>query len=145
MGKYEPKTKPGAQSVGEYLAALDDPARRDEAERIDAMLRRVTGEEPRLWGPSMIGYGQYHYRYDSGHEGDAMRIGFAPRKAELVLYILGVDPEDQAKEDALLARLGKHRTGKCCLYVRRLDQVDEGVLEELAALSWQTMARRYPA
>ena len=98
-----------------------------------------------MWGPTMIGYGEYHYRYDSGHEGDAMRMGFSPRKAELVLYVLGVNPERQAEEDALLARLGKHRIGKCCLYVRRLDQVDEAVLEQLATLSWQTMAKRYPA
>lgn len=143
MGKYEPKTKATEQSLDAYLATIE-PARAEEARRLDAMFRRVTGEEPRMWGPSMIGYGLYHYRYDSGHEGEAMRIGFAPRKAELVLYLLGVDGDDQAEEEALLARLGKHRTGKSCLYVRRLDGVDEGVLEELAALSWRTMARRYP-
>ena len=97
-----------------------------------------------MWGPSIIGYGQYHYRYESGHEGDAPRLGFSPRKAELVLYVLGVDAEDQSKEQALLDRLGKHRTGKSCLYIRRLDQVHLDTLEQLATLSWRTMARRYP-
>ncbi len=145
MAKYETKTKPTAIEPATFIEAVGNPVQREDAKAIDAMFRRVTGEEPRMWGPSMIGYGHYHYRYDSGHEGDAMRIGFAPRKAELVLYVLGVDPERQAEEDALLARLGKHRTGKCCLYVRRLDQVDEAVLEQIAMLSWQTMAKRYPA
>ncbi len=145
MAKYEAKTKPTAIDAAAYIDAIENPVRREDAKVIDTMLRRVTGEEPRLWDPSMIGYGQYHYRYDSGHEGDSMRIGFAPRKAELVLYVLGVDSERQAEEDALLARLGKHRVGKCCLYIRRLDQVDMAVLEQLAMLSWQTMAKRYPA
>ena len=98
-----------------------------------------------MWGPSIVGYGQYHYRYASGHEGDSPRLGFSPRKAELVLYVLGCDGERQAEEAALLARLGKHRTGKSCLYIRRLEQVDLDVLEQLAALSWRSMAERYPA
>ncbi len=145
MAKYETKTKPTAIEPADYIEAVEDPVRRKDARAVDAMMRRVTGAEPRMWGPSMIGYGHYHYRYDSGHEGDAMRIGFAPRKAELVLYILGVDADRQSEEDALLARLGKHRIGKCCLYIRRLDQVDMAVLEQLTMLSWQTMAKRYPA
>lgn len=145
MAKYETKTKPTAIEPAAFIDSIENPVRREDARAIDTLLRRVTGEEPRMWGPSMIGYGQYHYRYDSGHEGDAMRIGFAPRKAELVLYVLGVDRERQAEEDALLAQLGKHRVGKCCLYIRRLDQVDMAVLEQLAMLSWQTMAKRYPA
>ncbi len=145
MGKYETKTKPTARTVDDFIESVDDSVRREEARRIDSMMRRVSGEEPRMWGPSMIGYGQYHYRYDSGHEGDAMRIGFSPRKAELVLYVLAGDGERQGEEDNLLARLGKHRTGKCCLYVRRLEQIDTDVLEQLASLSWQAMAKRYPA
>lgn len=144
MAKYEAKTKATAQSVDAFIAALADPGRRDEARVIDAMMRRVTGAEPRMWGPSIIGYGQYHYRYESGHEGDAPRLGFSPRKAELVLYVLGVGDEDRSQEASLLARLGKHRTGKSCLYIRRLDQVDPDVLEQLARLSWDAMAKRYP-
>lgn len=144
MAKYEAKTKATTLSVEAFIESVADPVRRDEARQIDAMMRRVSGEEARMWGPSIIGYGQYHYRYESGHEGDAPRLGFSPRKAELVLYVLGVDPERQSEEDSLLRRLGKHRTGKSCLYIRRLDQVDPDVLEQLATLSWETMARRYP-
>ena len=145
MGAYKTKTTPTATTVADFIDSLDDPARREEAHRIDSIMRRVSGQKPVMWGPSIIGYGEYHYRYDSGHEGDAARISFSPRKAELVLYLLGLDPDEGAEEAALLARLGKHRTGKSCLYIRRLDQVDTGVLEQLAGLSWRAMARRYPA
>lgn len=144
MAKYEPKTKPTDVSVGEFIAALPDPKRRDEAVALDAMMRRVTGEEPRMWGPTMVGYGEYHYRYDSGHEGDAMRIGFSPRKAENVLYVLSYADPDNAEEKGMLDRLGKHRRGKTCLYVRKLADVDLDVLEELTRLSWESMERRYP-
>lgn len=144
MARYEPKTKPTERSVEDFIASLDSASRQEEAKRIDAMMRTVTGVRPRMWGPSIIGYGDYHYRYASGHEGDAPRIGFSPRKAELVLYILGADCERDPASNAQLARLGKHRTGKSCLYVRRLDQVDFAVLEELARMSWRRMAERYP-
>jgi hypothetical protein len=145
MAKYEPKTKPTEVSVEEYIAAVADPRRREEAVEIDAMLRRVTGQEPRMWGPSMIGYGQYHYRYDSGHEGDAMRIGFSPRKAQMVLYLMGNYCDRQAEADEVLARLGKHSIGKSCLYIPRLANVDTQALERLAEISWDSMNKRYPA
>ena len=144
MAKYEAKTKPTGISVDEFIAAVPDPVRREDAQWIDAVMRRVSGEDPRMWGPTIVGYGQYHYVHESGHEGDAPRLGFSPRKAELVLYVLGADPEREAEQANMLARLGKHRNGKSCLYVRRLDQVDRGVLEQLATLSWETMAKRYP-
>src|SRR5687768_17230181 len=145
MAKYEAKTKPTARGVDEFIDSVDDPVRREDARRLDSIMRRASGEEPRMWGPSIVGYGQYHYRYTSGHEGDAPRIGFSPRKAELVLYVLGCDGGRQGEEADLLARLGKHRTGKSCLYIRRLDQVDIDVLEQLAASSWHSMEERYPA
>ena len=144
MAKYEAKTKPSEASVADFIDSLPDPIRRDDAQWLDSMMRRVTGQEPRMWGPTIIGYGQYHYRYDSGHEGDAPRLGFSPRKAELVLYVLGIGGDGRTEEEALLGRLGKHRTGKSCLYIRRLEQVDREVLERLATLSWQAMAKRYP-
>jgi hypothetical protein len=144
MAKYEAKTKPTEVSVEDFIASLADPRRREEAAAIDAMMRRVTGEQPRMWGPTMVGYGAYHYRYDSGHEGDAMRIGFSPRKAENVLYVLSYSDPDNAREKALLDRLGKHRRGKTCLYVRKLADVDMDVLEQLSRLSWEDMERRYP-
>lgn len=145
MGKYESKTKPTERSVADFIAAVGDPVRRSDAEAVDAMMRRVSGEEPRMWGPSIIGYGEYHYRYDSGHQGDAPRLGFSPRKAELVLYVLGHGVGDKGEEEALLARIGKHRRGRSCLYVRRLDGVDTDVLEQLARRIWARMAKRYPA
>ncbi len=141
----ELKTKPTAVTPADYIAALDDPRRRDDAEALDAMMRRVTGLEPFMWGPSMIGYGQYHYRYASGHEGDTMRIGFSPRKGQHSLYLLEYGEDAPADEQALLDRLGKHKRGKSCLYVNKLGDVDLDVLEELARRSWRRMAERYPA
>ena len=140
MTKGENKTQPTATSVEAFIAAVPDARRRAEAEAVDAIMQRVSGEEPQMWGPSIIGYGTYHYRYDSGREGDMCRIGFSPRKAQLVVYIVDGFPGHAE----LLARLGKHKTGKSCLYLTRLDGVDLAVLEELCAASWAEMARLYP-
>lgn len=141
----ELKTKPTAVSPADYIAAIDDPRRREDADALDAMMRRVSGQEPVMWGPSMIGYGCYHYRYATGHEGDAMRIGFSPRKSQHSLYLLEYSEDTPADEQALLDRLGKHKRGKSCLYVAKLADVDMDVLEQLAERSWQSMAKRYPA
>lgn len=143
MGKYEAKTRPTAEAVESFIEAVADPVRRENAHTVNAMMRRVSGQEPRMWGPSIIGYGEYRYSYASGHERDAPRIGFSPRKAELVLYLLAYDDFDHSEENALLARLGPHRRGKSCLYVKRLDRVDLDVLEELTVLTWRRMAERY--
>lgn len=137
----ETKTKATDVSVDAFLDAVPDPVRRADGKAVDAMLRRLTGLEPKMWGPTIIGYGSYHYKYDSGHEGDACRIGFSPRKAELVLYVL-TESEEQAR---LLARLGKHRTGKSCLYIRKLADVDMDVLEAIARSAIASMDARYPA
>ena len=105
------KTEPTADSVDDFLAAVEHPVRRADAQQLCAMMQRVSGEEPVLWG-SIVGFGTYHYRYESGREGDFMRVGFSPRKANLVLYLMpGVErfPE-------LLQRLGKHKHGQSCLY-----------------------------
>lgn len=144
MAKYESKTKPTEVSVEEFIAAIPDLRRREEAVEVDAMLRRVSSHEPKMWGPSIIGYGQYHYRYDSGHEGDAPRIGFSPRKAQMVVYLMGNYCERQAEADTLFAQLGKHSVGKSCLYIPRLANVDAAVLEKLAEISWDSMNRLYP-
>ena len=137
----EIKTKPTEVTPDDFIAAVENPARREEAKTVCAMMERITGEPPRMWGPSIIGFGSYHYRYDSGHEGDMCRLGFSPRKAQLVLYILTEDP----RQDEQLARLGKHKTGKSCLYINKLADVDMAVLEEMTrdALAW--MNRKYPA
>ena len=144
MAGYEAKTKATEVSVEDYIAGLADARRREEAAALDALYRRVTGLAPRMWGPSMIGYGSYRYRYASGHEGEAMRGGFSPRKSALTLYVLGDFRERQAEADALLARLGKHKTGSSCLYLTKLADVDMEALEALVALSWQSMNERYP-
>ncbi|MEY4237742.1 MAG: hypothetical protein RL339_343 [Pseudomonadota bacterium] len=143
MAKAELKTKPTEVSVADFIAAVPDARRREEAGVIDAMMRRVSGHEPAMWGPSIIGYGRYSYRYDSGREGTMCRIGFSPRKAELVIYAMGGAGET-AEGQALFARLGKHKTGKGCLYIRKLADVDLAVLEALVALSWQAMNAAYP-
>lgn len=144
MAKSEAKTRPTAVSVAEFIAAVPDPRRRAEAEVIDALHRRVTGMDPAMWGPSIIGYGSYHYRYDSGREGDMCRAGFSPRKAAMTVYLMGNYVSRQAEADALFARLGKHKTGASCLYIAKLADIDLAVLEELVALSWEIMNRTYP-
>lgn len=136
----ETKTKPTPVSVADFLAAVDNPERRADGETLCAMLMRITGEEPRMWGPSIIGFGSYYYKYDSGHEGTSCRLGFSPRKAELVLYVQS-GADDEADR---LGRLGKHKTGKSCLYIKRLADVDMTVLEELCAASLADMDARYP-
>ncbi len=144
LGKYEAKTKATEVNVADFIAAVPDPRRREEAALVDAIHRRVTGLEPKMWGPSMIGYGSYRYRYESGHEGEAMRAGFSPRNAAMTLYLMGNYFARQPEADALFARLGKYKTGKSCLYINKLADVDLGALDGLIGLSWETMNERYP-
>ena len=144
MAKAEIKTKATEVSVADFIAAVPDARRREEAFTIDAMHRRVTGLEPRMWGPSIIGYGSYDYVYDSGRSGTMCRAGFSPRKAAMTLYLMGHYCDRQPEADALLARLGKHKTGKSCLYLGKLADVDLDVLEQLVTLSWDVMNERYP-
>lgn len=140
----EQKTRPHTGDVDAFIATIDDPAKRADSETLLRLMQTVTGEPPVLWG-AMIGFGQYHYKYASGHEGDAFRIGFAPRKAELSLYVLtAYAGADKAHEQALLDSLGKHRAGKSCLYVKRLADVDEAVLRQLVENAWAHMAKAYP-
>ena len=104
------------------------------------MMERISGFPATMWGPSIVGFGRYHYRYDSGRQGEAPRIGFSPRAKELVLYLIGGFPRHQA----LMDRLGKYRTGKACLYLKRLADVDEAVLEELIGEALAYMREKYP-
>ena len=136
----ENKTQPTRQSVARFLNGIEDEQKRREAKAIDRMFREVTGEKPVLWGPSIVGYGTYHYEYASGREGDFMRLGFSPRKQNFSLYIM----PGLAKFPKLLEELGKHKTGKSCLYVKRLDDIDLDVLRRLAEAAWVEMARKYP-
>jgi hypothetical protein len=145
LSKAEPKTKPREVCVADFIAAVPDERRRTEANAIDALHRRVTGLEPQMWGPSIIGYGSYDYKYDSGREGTMCRGGFSPRKAAMTVYLMGDFHLHQSAAEALFARLGKHKTGKACLYINKLADVDLAVLEQLVALSWQCMNEAYPS
>jgi Domain of unknown function (DU1801) len=115
-------------SVEGFLAAVPDEQRREDAHRLCAMMRDITGEPPAMWGASIVGFGAYHYRYASGREGDSPLAGFSPRRQHLVIYLIG---GFESRHRAVLARLGPHKTGKGCLYIRRLDAVDRDALREL--------------
>ena len=140
MAKADQKTKTTAVDPMAFLAAVDHPTRRADGLALDEMFRRVTGWEPRLWGSSMIGYGSYHYTYDSGREGDFLATGFSPRKANLSIYIM---PGYQDYSDDL-ARLGKHKMGKSCLYINKLADVDMDVLERLVRRGLDDLAGIWP-
>ena len=131
------KTQPTDASVDAFIGGLDDERRRDESRRLVALLREVTGEEPTMWGGKTVGFGRYHYRYDSGREGDWFRLGFAPQARRLVLHLMGGTAEAHAE---ILDRLGPHKTGAGCVYVTRFDRVDEGVLRELFEASLARLA-----
>jgi len=144
MAKAELKTKATEVAPTDFIAAVPDERRREEAAVIDALHRRVTGCEPKMWGPSIIGYGSYHYKYESGREGTMCRGGFSPRKAAMTIYLMGNYCNRQAEVDDLFARLGKHSTGKSCLYIRKLADVDLDVLERLVKISWDVMNEVFP-
>jgi Domain of unknown function (DU1801) len=128
----ETKTKPTEVSVDSFLDSVEHPVRRSDGKALREMMERATGEPAVMWGPSIVGFGTYHYRYDSGHEGDSPRVGFSPRSANLVLYVGGF-PE----YEALLAKLGKHKRSKACLYLGKLADVDMAVLEEIARRTYK--------
>jgi hypothetical protein len=132
----EPRTVPTGADVSTFVDGVTDPVRHRDAVRLLGLLGRVTGESPCMWGPSIIGFGSYHYRYATGREGDAAAAGFSPRKASTTVYLAdGFD----AHAD-LLAELGPHTTGRSCLYLKDLDAVDVGVLEEILRRSWATVS-----
>ena len=135
-----PKLAPTDVSVKEFLDAVENPGRREDAYILLELIQRATGLEPRMWGPSIVGFGTYHYRYASGHEGDAPIAAFAPRKANMVVYLAPGFPQDNPD----LAKLGKHKTGKGCLYLGRLSNIDLKVLEKLIVDSADLTAERYP-
>ena len=137
----ETKTKPTGASIDAYLASRASPEQLADCKALMAMCKRVTKQQPKMWGPSIVGYGSYTYRYETGHSGDMCLAGFAVRGKELVVYLMAESPEQVQR----LARLGKHRMGKSCLYFRRLADLDVKVLEALIAESVADVKRRYPA
>lgn len=142
----EAKTTITAVDPDDFISQIEPEGKREEARLLDALFRKVTGEEPRMWGPSIIGYGVYDTTYASGRDVTWMRSGFSPRKAKHSLYLMGgyCDAVAGERRDALLGRLGKYATGKSCLYINKLADIDMGVLEELLRNDWEAMARKYP-
>lgn len=135
----EPKTQPTDASVEAFLAAVEPARRREDAQAVCALMREITGEAPVLWGPSIVGFGRYANVTADGKSADWPRMGFSPRKAALTLYLASTPATE-----AMLARLGPHTTSVACLYIKRLDQVDMGVLRDLCIASRDEMNRRYP-
>ena len=130
---YTPKTKTTAVNVDDFLDAVPNETRRADGKRLRGMLQAATGQPAEMWGPSIVGFGRYRYVYETGHSGEMCRIGFSPRSSSLVLYYLLGGLEEG---DGLLARLGKHKTGKGCLYINNLSDIDETVLSEMIARSY---------
>ncbi len=135
----ENKTKATKASVTEFINSIEDRQKRADARKVAAMMRKATGKRAKMWGPSIVGYGTYHYQYASGREGDFMIAGFSPRRQALTVYILA----GFGRFDALMAKLGKYKTGKSCLYIKRLSDVDEKILEKLIDGSVKYMRKNY--
>ena len=133
VNKTPNKTTATGASVEEFLAAVEHPVRREDGTRLLELMSGITGQPAEMWGPTIVGFGSYHYKYGTGHEGDAPAVGFSPRKASLSLYGLTYGPE--AAE--LLGRLGTYKTGAGCLYINKLQDVDEPVLSELIRVGYR--------
>jgi hypothetical protein len=133
------KTKENDASVQDYLNAIDDPQRKDDCLSIHEIMQRITGHEGSMWGNSMIGYGSYHYKYESGREGDWFLAGFANRKKSISIYIMS----GFSQYDDLLDNLGKHKTGKFCLYINKLDDIDKEILEKMIETSVEYIQHKY--
>jgi len=135
----ENKTKPTQASVADYLSAIDDEARREDCKALAKLMTRATKLKPKMWGPSIVGFGSYHYKYESGREGDMCLVGFSLRKGDISIYGMA----DFRGQDKLFAKLGKHKMGKGCLYVRKLVDIDPKILEQLVAGSVAERKQRY--
>ena len=132
----ELKTKKNDASVDDFISSISDDRRRQDCVAVLEMMREVTGEEPKMWGDSIVGFGSYHYEYASGRDGDWFLAGFSPRKQNLTLYIMSGFPE----HEALMAKLGKHKTGRSCLYIKKLDDIHLPTLRELVKCSAESVA-----
>ncbi len=138
MAKASPKTVETELSVAGFVKKVDDAQRQADCNQLIEIMKKQTGFEPKMWGPSIIGFGSYHYKYESGHEGDAPMVGFSPRKSEFSLYI----PNFEGKEK-LLEKFGKHKTAKACVYIKKLADVDVKVLEKLVTSSVKHYKEKY--
>ncbi len=129
----EPKTQKSDESVAGFIAGIEDDRQREDSRTLVELIHRITGEEPHVWGSSIVGFGDHHYVYESGREGDWFKVGFSPRRRNLTLYSMDYVDED----DPLMAKLGKYTTGKSCIYIKRLEDVDLEVLEKLVERSYR--------
>lgn len=133
------KTQKTEKNVRDFIAGVEHDKRREDSFTVLEMMEKITGWEPKMWGGSIVGFGDYHYKYESGREGDFFKVGFSPRKTSLTLYIMpGFD-----RYDELMGKLGKFKTGKSCLYVNKLEDVDQDVLKELITKSVDYMNKKY--
>ncbi|MET1013804.1 MAG: DUF1801 domain-containing protein [Paenisporosarcina sp.] len=137
---YETKTKETNNSVIEFIEAVENPKKREDAYKLLDIFTETSGYEAKMWGPSIIGFGSYHYKYATGHEGDAPLVGFSPRKAKISLYFATGD----TKRDELLKDFGKHTSGKACVYVNKVEDIDVQVLKELIKQSITFLQDLYP-
>ncbi|MCM3619605.1 DUF1801 domain-containing protein [Sutcliffiella horikoshii] len=137
---YEVKTKETDNSVIEFIEAVDSPQKREDAYKLLDIFTETTGYEAKMWGPSIIGFGSYHYKYPTGHEGDSMLVGYSPRKAKISLYFATGD----TKREELLKNFGKHTTGKACVYINKVADIDENVLKALINQSVAFLRETYP-
>ncbi|MGR6545293.1 DUF1801 domain-containing protein [Paenibacillus tundrae] len=137
----QPKTKETDGSVIEFIERVESPKKREDAYQLLDIYTETTGYEAKMWGPSIIGFGSYHYRYESGHEGDAPLVGFSPRKAKISLYFATGDTE----REALLSNLGKHTTGKACVYINKVADIYVLVLQALITQSVSFLQEKYPS
>lgn len=140
MAQAKNKTTQNDASVEAFLDGIKDEQKRADSDKILEMMQRLSGYEPKMWGSSIIGFGQYHYKYESGREGDMPRIGFSPRAQNISIYF--IPGYDELGDE--LSRLGKHKVGKSCLYIKRLSDVDEDVLEEMIVRDLKIMDEKYP-
>ena len=141
MSTTKNKTQKTGVSPDEFVGRVSPEWKREDSKALLAMMKDITGLEPKMWGASIIGFGDYHYKYESGREGDSCRIGFSPRAQNMTIYIM---PGYQDFDDEL-SRLGKHKMGKSCLYIKRLSDVDESVLREMIVKGLALMEEKYPS
>jgi hypothetical protein len=138
----ENKTQPTDASVEEFIQAIEHPQKRADSFSLKKIMEEVTGEKAVMWGDSIVGFGKYHYHYDSGRKGDFLIAGFAPRKAAISLYLLGCMENEF---EHLMSKLGKHKTGASCIYFNKLTDLNEPILRELIKVSYDFMKKKYPA
>ena len=135
----EPKTKPTNESVADFLNRIPDAERRDDCFAVAKLMEEITGEKPKMWGPSIVGFGSYRYKYESGHEGESCLTGFSPRKQNITIYVM----PGFAEQTKLLSELGKHKAAKGCLYIKKLEDIDVTVLESLIRQSIEFLKTKY--